>query len=434
MMRVMLTCGHCLLFLAAAVAAEPTFTVGFAKRDITPQAATPMWGYGARHAMLSQGAADPLMAKAVVIEAGNERLAIVGMDIGRGPTAAMMERIRSSVAEKAGVGHVMIAGSHTHHGPVIELTNREGFGKGKFDDTVAYTERLPELLIEAIVAAKNNAVPARIGVAKKDLELNRNRHTKRPHKPTDPMLGVIRFDDAAGKPIAVIANYAAHPVTMDTKLLKFSADYPGAMQKRVEDSLKTNCLFMQGASGDLSTNRGDLTGEQYGKALGDHVVALAKSIETKRPDKPSIQAKENRFKFASRVDFSNPVLVSLFETAFFPELVQNYAREFASGIQPELTTVLLNGEVALVGGSGEFFCNHANRLKERAYVDDTFFFGYCNGHHMYFPTIEAVSEGNYGADAATSPVQIGAGEQMMDQALINIYTMLGRFPAENVKK
>ena len=234
---------------APAFADEPAFKVGFAKRDITPQGATPMWGYGDRHAMLSQGTADPLMAKAVVIEAGNERLAIVGMDIGRGPTTAMMEQIRKAVAEKAGVGHVMIAGSHTHHGPVIELTDREGFGKGKFDDAVAYAKRLPELLIEAIVEAKNNAVPARIGVAKKNLELNRNRHTKRTPKPTDPMLAVIRFDDAAGKPIAVIANFAAHPVTMDTMVLKFSADYPGALQNRVERIIEDQLRVHAGSVG-----------------------------------------------------------------------------------------------------------------------------------------------------------------------------------------
>ena len=40
---------------------------------------------------------------------------------------------------------------------------------------------------------------------------------------------------------------------------------------------------MQGASGDMSPNRGELTGKQYGEALGDHVVALAQSIETKAP-------------------------------------------------------------------------------------------------------------------------------------------------------
>ena len=174
--------------------------------------------------------------------------------------------------------------------------------------------------------------------------------------------------------------------------------------------------------------------QQYGEALGDHVVELAQSVETKSPKNPSIQAKVNRFKFTSRVDFSNSILLALFERAFFPELVRNYAQEFAGGIEPELTTVLLNDDLALVGGSGEFFCNHSNRLKQRSYVNDTLFFGYCNGHHMYFPTIEAASEGGYGGDATVSPVQIGAGEQMMNQALINIYTMLGKFPPEAAKQ
>lgn len=434
MMRVSLCVVCVFAFVSAASGDGASFKVGFAKHDITPQAPTPMWGYGDRHAMLSQGTADPLFAKAVVIEAGNDRLAIVGMDIGRGPTAAMMEQIRKAVSEKAGVGHVMIAGSHTHHGPVIELTDREGLGKGTFDDAVAYSKQLPELLIEAIVEAKENAVPARIGVAKKDVELNRNRHTKRTPKPTDPMLAVVRFDDVDGKPIAVVVNYAAHPVTQDEMMLKFSADYPGALQNRVEEVLGTNCVFMQGASGDLSPNRGSLNGMEYGKTLGDQAVELARAVETRAPEKPSIHAIENRFNFTSRLDFKNVVLLAFFERAFFPELVRNYAEEFRDGIKPELITVLLNKELALVGGSGEYFCDHSNRLKARSYVKDTLFFGYCNGHHMYFPTIEAASEGGYGGDATVAPVEIGAGERMMNQALINIYTMLGKFPSEAVRE
>jgi hypothetical protein len=150
------------LSLAAqtSLAAEPpAINVGFAKRDITPQRPMPMWGYGDRHAALSQGVSDPLMAKAVVVQAGDERLAIVGMDIGRGPTAAMMAQIRRDVAKKAGVGHVIVAGSHTHHGPVIELIDREGLGKGKFDDAVAYSKRLPELLVKR--SSKPRKTPCR---------------------------------------------------------------------------------------------------------------------------------------------------------------------------------------------------------------------------------------------------------------------------------
>jgi hypothetical protein len=46
---------------------------------------------------------------------------------------------------------------------------------------------------------------------------------------------------------------------------------------------------------------------------------------------------------------------------------------------------------------------------------------------MYFPTIEGAAEGGYGADAAVSWVQLGAGEAMINQALIDIYTFKGSF-------
>ena len=47
-----------------------------------------------------EGVLDRLRAKALVIQAGPSKLAIVGMDLGRGPTPAMMERIRAGVAPR----------------------------------------------------------------------------------------------------------------------------------------------------------------------------------------------------------------------------------------------------------------------------------------------------------------------------------------------
>ena len=136
--------------------------------------------------------------------------------------------------------------------------------------------------------------------------------------------------------------------------------------------------------------------------------------------------REERLKFASRTDLSNPVTRAAYSIAFFPELVGNYAEEYADGVRPRLTVALMNGDIALVGVSGEFFCNHAIRLKERTRVKQLFFFGYCNGYHQYFPTIEAVAEGGYGADNAVAPAEVGAGEQVMNAALIWIYQMLGK--------
>ena len=70
-----------LLFAVSAPAQD--FQVGVARRDITPREAMPMWGYGARHDALSTGILDPLYAEALVIRAGDKKIAIVGMDMGR---------------------------------------------------------------------------------------------------------------------------------------------------------------------------------------------------------------------------------------------------------------------------------------------------------------------------------------------------------------
>jgi neutral ceramidase len=421
-----------LAFGEASAADSTDFRVGAADRDITPPVGIPMWGYGARHDMPAEGTLDPLMAKAIVIAAGEDKVAIVGIDIGRGPTEAMMKIIREEIAAKAGIRHVLITGSHTHHGPVIELTDEAGLGKGKFDVAVEYTNKLPHLLSGAILDADKGAKPAKLGVAIESVTLNRNRHTKREPRVTDPQLVVLRFDDLSDKPIAILVNFAAHPVMTEGKILKYSADYPGFMKNRVESELSTKCVFMQGASGDMSPNVGSgPPGPQgFGGTLADHVIALARSAKPEVPARPSVKGTVDTFHFKTRVNLKDPLVAAVFERSFFAELTRNYAKLYGESLTAELNTVLLNGEIALVGGSGEFFCNHANRLKARSYVKHTLFFGYCNGHGMYFPTIEAASEGGYGADPGISLVEIGGGERMMDKALLNIYLMLGKFAKE----
>ncbi len=416
------------------VAEEPAagFLVGVAETDLTPTAPVPMWGYAARHALLSQGTMDPLQAKAVVISAGGKKLALVGTDLGRGPTQAMMVEIRRMLAEKLGIEHVIISGSHSHHGPVIELTDRPGFGQGSFQAAADYAGSLPGKLVEVITAANAALVPARLGVASREVSLNRNRHTKREPKTTDPALVVMRIDDASGKPLVVLVNFAAHPTMIDEMDLRFSADYPGHMKRKVEAALAAKCVFMQGASGDMSANPpAGVSGPQaFGEALADQVLEIAGSITTQVPSKPSLKGQTDRFVFGSRVDFGNPLIGAAFSRAFFPELVRNFVEEYRDGIVAEMNTLVLNGEIAMVSGSGEFFSKHAVRLRERCYLPHTLFFGYANGHNLYFPTIEAASEGGYGADAQMSPVELGAGERMLNQALLNIYALQGKVKAQ----
>ncbi len=417
------------VFVPALVQAQPErFQAGAAKRDITPQEPVPMWGYGARHAALSEGVLDPLFASAVVIQAGDEKLAIVGLDLGRSPSEASLERIRERIKSEAGIEHAMIAGSHTHHGPVLELSNAPGKGQGRFDAALRYYQQMEDAIVEAIVEANQRMVPAKLASATVELEgYNRNRHSKLKPAPLDTSLSVLRFDNADGEPIVVLVNFTGHPTSVPGETLKFSADYVGAMKDKVEAELGGVAIFMQGASGDLSINKGpDSDHVIYGQALGSEVVRLAQTLQPVEVAKPSLKVREERFQFASRSNFNNPLVRGAYSVAFFPELIANFVDEYTDGIRPRLTVAVLNGELGFVGGSGEFFCAHANRLRERARVERLFFFGYCNGYHQYFPTIEAVAEGGYGADSQVAPAEVGAGEKLMNAALMWLYELRGK--------
>ena len=402
--------------------------VGAARRDITPKEPVPMWGYGARHDALSTGTLDPLYAAAVVIQAGTNKLAIVGLDLGRSPAEKSLQTIRQRIKAEAGVEYSFIAGSHTHHGPVLELSDEDGKGKGKFDASIRYYKEMEDSIAGAVVEANSKLAPARMAIGVTRLEgFNRNRQTKIEPKSSDTDLGVMRFDDSSGKSIAIVVNFTAHPTMLPSGTLKFSADFVGAMKATVEKELGGVAVFMQGAAGDQSVNSGTNSGYQaFGQALGREVVKLASSLQTAEVASPSLAVKEERLQFNSRTDLSNPQVRAMYSAAFFPELILNFKDEYAQGIRPRLTVALLNKEIAFVGVSGEFFSNHSLRLKERARVKQLFFFGYCNGYHQYFPTIEAVAEGGYGADGRVDPVTVGAGEEIMNRALLWLYQMRGK--------
>ena len=398
--------------------------VGYSEVDITPSEPVPMWGYGDRHATLSEGTLDPLKATAIVIQAAKRKFAIVGLDLGRSPQEASLQAIRNAIKEQAGIDASFIAGSHTHHGPVLELYDEPGRGKGRYDASIRYNKQLEESIIQCIVQADQNRELASLGSSSREIEgLNRNRHTKQLPAPVDTRLSVLRFDSvASGTNIATLVNFTGHPTNISSQIRQFSADFVGAMRATVREKTNAGVVFMQGASGDISVNRGphgDYLG--FGAALGREVLKIYETIEMKQVEKPTLRTKEERFTFESRTDFRNPVVQGVYSVAFFPELVTNFVEEYQDGIRPRLTVTVLNKEIAFVGASGEFFCQHAIRLRERARFDSLFFFGYCNGYHQYFPTIEATAEGGYGADAQVAPAQIGAGESLMNQALMWLY-------------
>ncbi len=402
--------------------AEGPLLAGTSKCDITPIEPLPLWGYSSYHDTLSQGTLDSLSANVLVLACGKEKIAIVSLDLGRCPSAEVMSDVRKQIAKK-NIRYAFIAATHTHHGPVLELANKRGRGKGRFDSSLRYYTQLTKKIVQAISDADQSLRPAKMATGTVKLHnFNTNRQSTLPPIPADDDLMEMRLDDASGKPMALVVNFAAHPTLVPRSVLKYSADYPGVVKREVEQQTGANVLFMQGAAGDLAPASENC--EEFGHQMAQQIVKLYATMRPQLMEKAALQVTEETLSVNSRVDFGNREVLRQLDEAFFPELVANYADSYAGGIRPHLTVALLNHEIGLVGVSGEFFCNHAIRLKERARVKQLFFFGYCNGYQQYFPTIEAIAEGGYGTEPLSAPSAAGSGEEIMNRALIRLYDML----------
>ena len=412
-MRFSVICALILAVVAFDACAE--LLAGSASADITPPIGGRMYGYGARGANVSEGVHDPLYAKALVLENGDGRLAIVTLDWGT-VTEKNSERIKRLVKKETGIENVLCVASHSHSAPAPDPTFPT---KRK-----PYLREAEEKIAGAIAAAARSVVPARIRVGHGEAREGHNRRKvlpdgtvemfwenreRVPTSPVDYQLGVIRVESTTGETIATLVNFQCHPVVLGPENLLISADYPGVMKGLVEDALGGACLFLQGAAGDINpfwdkTPPSEGAYEQMelmGKTIAEEVVRVsgeAQPIE----DNPAISVHTEIIALARRND------------------PQRKVRD----LMAEVNTVVIGSDLALATFPGEFFVEHGLRLKRESKIKHTFFVGYTNRRLRYFPTIKACSEGGYGAASATI-VEVGAGELLVGRALINLYYQAG---------
>lgn len=399
----------------APLAAHAQLYAGSSHADITPPIGGQMYGYGARGSNVSEGVHDPLYAKALVLENGENRLAIVTLDWGT-ITQDSSENIRKMVQHETRIEYVLCVASHSHSAPAYDPVFPS---KRK-----SYLRDAERRIAQAIIDAADALQPARIRVGTGKVREGHNRRKVLPDgsvemfwenrervatSPVDYELGVIRVETPSGATIATLVNFTCHPVVLGPENLLISADYPGVMKGIVEEELGGECLFLQGAAGDINpfwdkTPPSEGAFEQMtlmGRALAEEVIRVSRAAEVLEGD-PEISVYTEIIPLARRND---------------PERKKR-------DLMAEVNTIVIGADLALATFPGEFFVEHGLRLKRESKIKHTFFVGYTNRRLRYFPTIKACTEGGYGASSATI-VEVGAGELLVGRALINLYYQAG---------
>jgi neutral/alkaline ceramidase-like enzyme len=243
----------CSLCWASAISAQGTLRVGAARVDITPPA-------DPAHPPSGKYAHEKLYVRAIVLDNGSTRAALIGADQGMLYDAVWQPASKQIASElNCPVENIVMSATHTH----------SGWGPGGFPgmrglraDPNAPTPPIVAQILDAVRQAKANLQPARVGFGTGKSYLNVNRDTvdgdthlwtQAPNLdgPSDKTVAVVEFLAPSGQPIAVYMDYAMHPVNGFLAGIT-SADFAGAVSRYVEQVFddKTVAVFVQGASGD----------------------------------------------------------------------------------------------------------------------------------------------------------------------------------------
>src|SRR5690242_10735689 len=217
--------------------AAAALRAGAARVDITPDAKQLPKGY--------EGINDRIFVRAIVVDDGGTRAALVTVDAGAIPTDTW-----SKVSEQAEkqlripVNNMLLTATHTHSVP---------FGRNP--------DLIPRIS-QAISQAAGRLQPVRMayGTGVSYINVNRNIIDPNTHRwwegpnysgASDKTVAVLRFETVEGRPVAVYYNYAVHGV-LNGQLDQISGDIPGATSRYIEDSLDDEAVavWSTGASGD----------------------------------------------------------------------------------------------------------------------------------------------------------------------------------------
>ncbi|MEE3283664.1 MAG: hypothetical protein VX311_03695 [Planctomycetota bacterium] len=204
---------------------------------------------------------DPLYARALVIQGNGTTAVIVSLDLVAIAEIGyikndFLEKLRAKLKKEIGLdpGALIVNCSHCHGVPCADVLDRTA---------------------QAVKQAAAKLVPVRIGVGtghedrvqenrrlklKDGRELDVRRAYSLPPDaevvsagPIDPEIGILRLDRTDGRPLAVVYNFAMHPI-MGASAGGNTADITGFSSKVIEDALGNGAmaLFMQGCGGDIN--------------------------------------------------------------------------------------------------------------------------------------------------------------------------------------
>ena len=400
-----------------------------ATEDITPEVGCALAAY--HRVERSKGVLDRLELSALMLCSDRSTFVWITVD---NVTFLVAETypIRLAVAKLCGTvpSDVMVSFSHTHSGPEVDAD---------------CLKLVSEKSISAVTRCLKSLTPASIGWGVASVDANINRRAAGASKalmgapddgPVDRRVGVLRVNDAADQPLAVLVRYSAHGTVLKGDNLLISADWPGALRSELRPTLGCPVMVANGSAGD-SNPRWRGTPEDLRRVARAIAGPVLSGFDTIKMTGETRGAAKSEIISLSCEDLPDPAAAH--------ELAQEAEREWQAPTDqwraevsrrwkagertiqlPVEVQAVQIGDAHVVGVPMETFTiqalDFASRFPNRA----AFLNGYTNGWIGYLPGDEDLKLGGYEVRWAPviygwesgwlTPIKAGAGSRVVEAA------------------
>ena len=453
----------CVLFVVVALPSRAAWKAGFAKISITPHGSLWMAGYAARtHA--SEGTLLELHAKALALEdETGHRAVLVTTDL-LGLPGSVSAIVASRVQQKFGLGRdqLFLNSSHTHSGPVIgtmlsvAYEGEQGISPEQWEAVKAYTGRLEDQMVKVVGEALHKLQPDTLsfGHGQADFAINRRVKTDAGYVggvnrngPVDHDVPVLAVRNQRGKILGIIFGYACHNTTIGSNYYKFSGDYAGFAQQRLEKRYRgAVAMFVEGCGADANPyprwtkeRSGVELARQHGEELAQAVEKVADSYIV-----PVAGPLRTAFKVFP-VQFAGPPTRADYEEQLKSDdiYVRKHAEDMLKIIDQKgqvpssypysLEVWEFGSSLTIVGLAGEVVVDYDLRLKKEVGADKLWVAGYSNDVFAYVPSERVLKEGGYeGGGAMVYYGQPGPFAPGIEQTIIGeVHQVIGNLRAQS---
>jgi hypothetical protein len=432
---------------------------GWARTPVTPPVGTALAGYYVAEGRRTGARAihDDLYAKALVFEHEGLRGVLVTSDLIAIP-AAVTAAVRAIVEETTGIPRdcVMLTASHNHSGPVLSALARPDLLAGRVD--AGYVEVLGRQLAGIIEAAAGDMREVTFAVGTGACAINVNRRERRPdgswrglpflgqnfRGPVDHTVTILRFDRDDHQRVVLI-NYPCHAVVLGPNV-EISADYPGAAQRFVEESLGpgTLAMFTNGAEGNLNPivhpgpfseadRLGRIVGAEAVKIVDQlvpqpvrHVAITRRTMSLPVATSPPMEDEARTLaaweaRCRAKRQSMRPDAVLDDEMSWTTALMRHLRRErFGAHVEVEVQYIVID-DTGVASIPGELFTELGQEIQAASPFSRTILFGLANDSIGYIPPRGCFAEGAYEIEA--SALEPGAGEMLRDAVISELLNL-----------